>query len=173
MTQNLFPIKSNKGLSGFSISGLPLRTRSKIIKQKICEILGFDHYYGMTEYNNDADFDGVWGIWDHKFFQYMNKTLSEKKKPFFATVFSVSSHAPFQVPKELKNQFKEGNVPLHKCIRYTDYSLKKFFESASKEKWFNNTIFVFTGDHCNQIYYEEYFFLPVEKLFEQPATIHF
>ena len=122
-----------------------------------CGILGFDHYYGMTEYNNDADFDGVWGIWDHKFFQFMDKTLSQKKQPFFATVFSVSSHAPFQVPEEYKSKFKEGNVPLHKCIRYTDYSLKKFFKEASKEKWFSNTLFVFTGDHSNQIYYDEYF----------------
>lgn len=120
-------------------------------------ILGYDHYYGMTEYDKDADFDGVWGIWDHKFFQYMNHTLSQKKQPFFATLFSVSSHAPFQVPKEFEGQFKEGDVPLHKCIRYTDYSLKKFFESASKEKWFSNTLFVITADHPNQIYYDEYF----------------
>ncbi|WP_264521909.1 LTA synthase family protein [Flavobacterium sp. N1994] len=123
----------------------------------LCGILGFQHYYGLNEYNNNDDFDGVWGIWDHKFFQYMDATLSKKNKPFFATVFSVSSHDPFQVPKEFKNQFKEGDVPLHKCIRYTDYSLKKFFEKASKEKWFSNTIFVITADHCNQIYYDEYF----------------
>ncbi len=120
-------------------------------------ILGFDHYYGMTEYNNNNDFDGVWGIWDHKFFQYMNNTISKKKNPFLATIFTLTSHDPFQVPKEFKNRFKEGNVPIHKCIRYTDYSLKKFFQAAAKEKWFSNTIFVFTGDHSHQSYYEDYF----------------
>ena len=50
-------------------------------------ILGYDHYYGKTEYNNDADFDGVWGIWDEPFFQYLNKTVSQKKQPFMATLF--------------------------------------------------------------------------------------
>lgn len=120
-------------------------------------ILGYDNYYGMTEYNNDADFDGVWGIWDEKFLQYMSRQLSKQKQPFFSTFFSVSSHEPFQIPKEYVGKFKEGKVPLHKCIRYTDYSLKKFFETASKESWFNNTLFVITADHCNQIYYDEYF----------------
>lgn len=119
-------------------------------------ILGYDNYYGMTEYNNDDDFDGVWGIWDEKFFRFMKTKLSEKKEPFFATVFSVSSHEPFQIPQEYKEKFKEGDVPLHKCIKYTDYSLKTFFKESSNEDWFNNTLFVITADHCNQIYYDEY-----------------
>ncbi len=55
-------------------------------------ILGYNHYYGKTEYNNDADFDGVWGIWDEPFFQYFSKTLTQKKQPFMATLFTVSSH---------------------------------------------------------------------------------
>ncbi len=51
-------------------------------------ILGFDHYYGKNEYNNDADDDGHWGIWDEPFFQYMNEILSKKKEPFFSTIFT-------------------------------------------------------------------------------------
>ena len=45
-------------------------------------ILGYNHYYGKTEYNNDEDFDGVWGIWDEPFFQFFSKTLTTKKQPF-------------------------------------------------------------------------------------------
>ena len=71
-------------------------------------ILGYDHYYGKTEYNNDADFDGTWGIWDEPFFRYMKQTLSEKKGPFFATLFSVSSHEPFNIPAEYEGKFSEG-----------------------------------------------------------------
>jgi phosphoglycerol transferase MdoB-like AlkP superfamily enzyme len=48
-------------------------------------ILGFDHYYGMTEYGNDNDFDGSWGIWDEPFMQFMKKTIDTKKAPFFTT----------------------------------------------------------------------------------------
>ena len=119
-------------------------------------ILGFDHYYGKNEYNNDADFDGVWGIWDEPFFQYFNTTISKEKQPFMATLFSVSSHEPYQVPDQYKGKFPKGDVNIHQCIGYTDYALKQFFASAKKQSWFNNTIFVFVGDHGNTIFYDEY-----------------
>ena len=119
-------------------------------------ILGFDNYYGKNEYNNDADFDGVWGIWDEPFFQYFNSTISKKKQPFLATLFSVSSHEPYQIPEKYEGKFPKGDVNIHQCIGYTDYALKQFFKSAKKEPWYNNTIFVLVGDHGNTIFYDEY-----------------
>lgn len=121
-------------------------------------ILGFDHYYGMTEYGNDADFDGSWGIWDEPFMQFMNTTISKKKQPFFSTIFTVSSHEPYVVPEKYKDKFPKGNIPMHQCVGYTDFAFKQFFNAAKKEPWFNNTIFVITADHCNQVnYFEDYY----------------
>jgi len=119
-------------------------------------ILGFDHYYGKTEYNNDDDFDGIWGIWDEPFFQYFAKTLNQKKSPFMATIFSVSSHHPFKIPEKYNGKFKKGPLEIHIPIEYTDYSLKKFFETAKNMPWFDNTIFVFVADHTNEVGYPEY-----------------
>jgi phosphoglycerol transferase MdoB-like AlkP superfamily enzyme len=119
-------------------------------------ILGFDHYYGKNEYNNDDDFDGVWGIWDEPFFQYFNTTISQEKQPFMATLFSVTSHEPYQVPEKYKGKFPKGDVNIHQCIGYTDFALQQFFASAKKQAWFKNTIFIFVGDHGNTIYYDEY-----------------
>ena len=124
-------------------------------------ILGFDHYYGKTEYNNDADDDGRWGIWDEPFFQYMCKTLSEKQQPFLGTIFTLSSHHPFQIPKKYEGKFDKGTLQIHQCIGYTDYSLKRFFECAKQQPWFKNTIFAFVNDHPNQTYYD---------LYKQPIT---
>ena len=119
-------------------------------------ILGYDHYYGKNEYNNDADFDGVWGIWDEPFMQYFNKTISKKEQPFMATLFSVSSHEPYIVPDKYQGKFPKGDNPIHQCIGYTDYALKQFFDAAKKEKWYQNTIFVLVADHDNLIYYDDY-----------------
>jgi phosphoglycerol transferase MdoB-like AlkP superfamily enzyme len=119
-------------------------------------ILGIDNYYGRTEFNDDSEFDGFWGIWDEPFFQFMKKTLDKKSTPFFASIFTVSSHEPYIVPEKYSKTFVEGNVPIHKCAEYTDFALKRFFNEAKKEPWFSNTIFVLVADHCNQIYYEEY-----------------
>lgn len=128
-------------------------------------ILGFDHYYGMTEYGNDKDFDGSWGIWDEPFMQFMNKEISKKKAPFFSTIFTVSSHEPYIVPEKYKNKLPKGDIPMHQPVAYTDLAFKKFFESAKKESWFQNTIFIITADHCNQVnYMEEYYDKMVNRL---------
>ncbi len=119
-------------------------------------ILGFDNYYGKTEYNNDDDYDGIWGIWDEPFLQYMKKTLDQKKTPFMASVFTVTSHDPFKIPEKYNDTFKDGEIQMHKCVEYTDYAIKRFFEESKNEPWFKNTIFVLTADHPNQIYYDEY-----------------
>ena len=119
-------------------------------------ILGYDHYYGKTEFNNDAEFDGVWGIWDEPFFQYFNRTLTQKKQPFMATMFSVSSHEPYKIPEKYDGKFPKGTVNIHQCIGYTDFALKRFFAEAKKQTWYKNTIFVLVADHGNTIAYDEY-----------------
>ncbi|MBC7642776.1 MAG: LTA synthase family protein, partial [Flavobacterium sp.] len=119
-------------------------------------ILGIENYYGRTEFNDDSQYDGFWGIWDEPFLQFMKKTLDTKKSPFMATVFTVSSHEPYIIPEKYKNKFKEGNIPMHKCVEYTDFALKRFFNEAKKSAWFSNTIFVLVADHGNQVFYDEY-----------------
>ena len=113
-----------------------------------CGSAGFDKYYGRIEYNNEKDYDGEWGIWDEPFFQYAEKNAGQMKEPFVAALFSLSSHHPYQVPEKYKDQFKGGEHPILKSVQYTDLSLRKFFESASKEKWFDNTLFILTADHA-------------------------
>jgi phosphoglycerol transferase MdoB-like AlkP superfamily enzyme len=119
-------------------------------------ILGYDHYYGKNEFNNDNEFDGSWGIWDEPFLQFMKQELDAKKTPFFSTVFTLSSHEPFIIPEKYQKIIPKGNILMHQPIGYTDYSFKKFFESAKKSTWFKNTIFIITADHCNQPYYPYY-----------------
>jgi phosphoglycerol transferase MdoB-like AlkP superfamily enzyme len=117
---------------------------------------GFDHYYGRTEYGNNADFDGWWGIWDEPFLQYCLDVFNTKQQPFMASIFTVSSHHPFVLPAHYENVFPKGDISIHQTVGYTDYSLRKFFERASKAPWFNNTLFVITADHTNNSVYDEY-----------------
>ncbi|MBP9132537.1 MAG: sulfatase-like hydrolase/transferase [Saprospiraceae bacterium] len=122
----------------------------------LTKLLGINNYYGKNEYNNDRDYDGIWGIWDEPFFQYYAKTLSTFKQPFCSAIFSVSSHHPFIVPDKYKNTFPKGPIPVLECIGYTDMALRKFFETASKQDWFKNTIFVISADHATETFHQEY-----------------
>lgn len=117
---------------------------------------GFNEYYGMDEYADKKDFDGSWGVWDEEFFQYFAKTMNTFQQPFCSAIFSVSSHHPFVVPERYQGKFKKGPMPIMQCISYTDYALRRFFQSASKMPWFNNTLFVITGDHTSQSAHNEY-----------------
>jgi phosphoglycerol transferase MdoB-like AlkP superfamily enzyme len=112
-------------------------------------LAGVEEYYGMSEYGNDDDFDGLWGIWDDKFFEFYNRKLQDFPQPFMSSIFTVTSHHPFAIPKRVENKFKGGPLPIHKCVQYTDYTLKQFFAQASKQDWYNNTIFVITADHTS------------------------
>jgi len=112
--------------------------------------LGFERYYGRTEYGNDNDYDNYWGIYDEPFLKFMIKKIGEMKEPFFAMEFTLSSHYPYSIPKKYENTFKEGPLRIHRVVSYTDNSLRKFFEEAKGEKWFRNTIFIISADHPAQ-----------------------
>ena len=134
-------------------------------------ILGFDNYLGREDYDNDDDYDGFWGIWDEPFLQYTKDNIDEMKEPFFSTVFTVSSHEPYVIPEEYKDKFPLGNIPMHKCVGYTDYAFKRFFEEAKKEPWFENTIFIITSDHSNQVDYGDMYYKTVNR-YSVPILIY-
>lgn len=117
---------------------------------------GFDCYYGRTEYNadkkygGDADFDGTWAIWDEEFLQFFCDHIADLKEPFCTSVFTASSHAPFRIPERCKERFPVTTPPLYGCIRYSDNAVRRFFESARRQPWFERTIFVLTADHTSE-----------------------
>lgn len=118
---------------------------------------GFDAYFGKDEYNNNDDFDGIWGIWDEKFLQFFAHTMNGFQQPFYTTMFTVSSHHPYKLPKEYDGVFHGGPKPVHRTIQYTDMALRKFFAKASTMPWFKNTIFVLSADHASaEIQFPQY-----------------
>ncbi|GAA5098920.1 sulfatase-like hydrolase/transferase [Chryseobacterium ginsengisoli] len=110
--------------------------------------------YDIVDRNNfkpeEITFANVWGVADEdmakKAIQTMNAE-SKSGKPFFNHWMTVSNHRPFtypngkiDIPGDVKS--REGGV------KYTDYSLRKFFEMAKKQDWYKNTVFVIISDHC-------------------------
>lgn len=144
----------------------------------------FGNYYGLNEYKGKPeDFDGNWGIYDEPYLQYFNNKLSSFPQPFASAVFTISSHQPYSLPEKFKNTFPKGLLDIYPSIGYTDYALRKFFESAKKEKWYANTLFVITADHTQMHSNHQYnnmrgeynvpliFFHPSEKLTADTSLI--
>ena len=125
--------------------------------------IGYQSYYGLDEYCKSSkyggmdDFDGKWAIWDEPFLQFTLDGIHGMKQPFLATVFTASSHHPFGLPEQYRDSLRdEGGSPIHKCVRYTDLALRRFFARASREPWYQNTVFVLVADHTNQSTHDVY-----------------
>jgi len=73
-----------------------------------------------------------------------------------ASIFSLSSHHPFELPEKYKDKFTQGSSPYQAVIQYADLALKNFFKTASGMSWFNNTLFVITADHTGGAISSEY-----------------
>jgi len=101
----------------------------------------------------------VWGISDKNLFLEANDVLAKQNAPFFAIIQTADNHRPFNIPEEDKDfeqkiidpeQLKQWgfeSLKEYNAFAYTDYCFKKFMEAARQQAYFNNTIFVFVGDH--------------------------
>jgi len=116
------------------------------------------HLYEQENYS--APKVDVWGISDKNLFLEANKVLRQQQQPFFAIIQTADNHRPYTIPGEDRAAFHSVTVSkdsLEKygfasneevnAFRYTDFGYRTFIESASREKYFKNTIFLFIGDH--------------------------
>lgn len=142
-----------------------------------CDIAGFDFYFGRTEYNNEAHFDGTWGIYDEEFLAWTADKMSEMSQPFFSTVFTISSHPPYKLPERYVNKFNQGPEDVHNAVRYTDFALSQFFKKMQTMPWYQNTLFVITADHTpasgTDIYFKDMGNMHIPLIFFHPADSNF
>lgn len=113
---------------------------------------GIDRLVSREDYearHGSGDFDGFWGIWDEKFLQFAGEELAEMPEPFFATLFTLTSHHPFVVPEKYADSLPDGYTPIHKGVAYDDMAFRRFFERFGNEPWFRRTLFVFVADHVS------------------------
>ncbi len=137
---------------------------------------GVQRFFSREDYQAEMGsdgFDGLWGIWDHKFLPYAADKLGTLPQPFFATIFTLSSHHPYILPEGFEGRYPEGKMPIQKMIAYSDEALRNFFAQVSRQKWFANTVFVITADHGSGADNEKYRQAPytnaVPLLFYDPS----
>jgi len=116
------------------------------------------HLYEQENYNNSSV--DVWGVSDKNLFLNANKVFAKQSKPFISIIQTADNHRPYTIPKEDENEFNrihvsddslavsgfKSNDELN-AFRYTDFCFEQFIDAASKEAYFDNTIFLFVGDH--------------------------
>ncbi len=102
----------------------------------------------------------VWGISDKNLLIESAGILGKQQRPFFAIIQTADNHRPYSIPEEDLDEFKRVELPLDtlqrygfessaemNAFRYTDFSFRKFMEAARAQPYYDNTLFVFIGDH--------------------------
>ena len=111
---------------------------------------GYDIVDQKSYSPEEITFANIWGVCDEDAYRKVIRTLNEQSgegKPFFAHVMTVSNHRPFTYPAG-KIRIPNDSKSRAGGVLYTDYALGQFLAEASKQPWFDNTIFLITADHC-------------------------
>ncbi|MCH5276819.1 MAG: sulfatase-like hydrolase/transferase [Desulfovibrionaceae bacterium] len=102
----------------------------------------------------------VWGISDLALLREATEVLSRGPKPFVAFIQTAGFHRPYTIPDDnegyvrapeptaaLLRHYGFENPEEYQSIHFADWALRRFFERASREPWFDTTLFAIFGDH--------------------------
>lgn len=95
---------------------------------------------------------GKLGVHDGFLLPYYADQLDTHPEPFFSTVFTLSSHAPYDFPMNHAIQWPKLEKAHVNSAFYADSALGAFFDIARSKKWFENTLFIVVADHSKSTY---------------------
>ncbi|MEJ8802286.1 LTA synthase family protein [Pontibacter sp. H249] len=102
----------------------------------------------VDKYDFDpSTYNSKWGAHDHVLFERVLEELKQEKEPFFSTVYTLSSHEPYEIPIAPKFPGKDNETLFQNSMYYTDWALGKFIEQAKQQPWWDNTLIVLAADH--------------------------
>lgn len=111
---------------------------------------GFDEVYAQENYPSEKVVNSF-GVQDDFMYQYALPILNEKAdtgEPFFTVLLSISNHPPYVIPLYFHPHSEKLEEQI---VEYADWSIRQFMDAAEKQPWFDNTIFVFLGDHGKMV----------------------
>ena len=114
---------------------------------------GYDNVYGKESFSEDKH-KYTWGYSDEDLY---DKTLSliekSKNKPYFITLLTMSSHEPFDYPKNKVEPYKKAKLEgFANSIKYSDYAIGKFMDKLKQKGILKNTVVAFIADHSDNSY---------------------
>jgi len=115
--------------------------------ERLVKAFGVQRYFGQKEFGNDKLYDGNWGIYDGPFFDWAAHQLLNEPQPRFALLFNLSSHYPYSIPEPFASTLSKGPLNSSQSVSYVDQTLRSFFEVLKADPGFNESMFVFVGDH--------------------------
>ena len=120
---------------------------------------GFDNIIEGSDFDADIPRAKL-GVHDEYAFPRLLEEINQMPVPFFASWFTVSSHAPYDIPIDYSLDVNGLEVGYVNSVNYTDEHLGRFFENARQQDWYSNTLFIMVSDHGHSSPQKRNFFEP-------------
>ena len=96
---------------------------------------------------------GKLGIQDTDMLPWAAKDINSQPEPFFTTIFTLSTHSPYDYPKIFDElEWPQLEKVYVNSAKYTDIAIKLFMDRAKQQPWYDNTLFLFMADHSHPSY---------------------
>lgn len=142
------------GKRGYQSVMMQSSNRRSFHMDGIAAAMGFDEYFGKEDLTLRLDYPvevPSFG-WDYEVLMHLADYLENtpKHKPFFAFLFTGTTHEPFPDPGKKFHRYehtKDAESAYLNTLYYSDWALGEFMQRAAKQDWYNDTVFVFVADH--------------------------
>lgn len=122
----------------------------QLIYGNIKGYMWFNKFDRIRELKDFPDYpEGKLGVPDEYMFRELAKESSQAKQPFLTSIFTLSSHAPYDQPMPEMVHKGGDEKPYLNSVYYTDRCIGEFIRSARKQPWYQNTLFIFVADHAH------------------------
>ena len=111
---------------------------------------GYERLISKYDFNT-ADYNSKWGVHDHVLLKKWLADLKNEKQPFFSTLFTLSSHEPYDIPIPARFPGSDEATLFKNSVHYTDQAIGDFIRAANKQAWWPNTLVVLVADHGHRL----------------------
>ncbi len=115
-------------------------------------IRSYLYFNGFDQILEGRDFDSSipqckLGVADEYLYARQLEELAQAKEPFFAAMFTLSSHSPYDIPMKEVLHWGDKEKSYINSVYYADKCIHDFIQKAKTTSWYDSTLFVFVSDH--------------------------
>ena len=96
---------------------------------------------------SSRDYNSKWGVHDHLLLNRLSHDLAHQPQPFFETLFTLSSHEPYEIPIPKVFPGSDEQTQFKNSFYYTDQAIGNFMNDARKQPWWDSTLVILVADH--------------------------
>lgn len=131
--------------------------------------LGYEKIFGRNDFTVSREV-GAYKLSDEDFFAQAVPKLKALPRPFMATLITLSSHMPFELPVDLNTFPIPPDAKLTtlqknyvQSVHYADAAIGKFIADLKAADLYDNSLIAVFGDHGS--------FTDIEKILVKPHTV--